>query len=170
MKGKEFFWWLIPTGLLVIFLLSGCQYNLESPPLPSPTSKLAIPIFVNRSFREGLEEILTQEIIDNFLLKTRFKIVKRNEADVILKGEILYYLNEPLSEIAREEKEYKVKIEVLATLVPKKKGEVFWKEKISGAVVYSIFGSIQTEEEAIKQTCRKIAEDLINLTLEGWKE
>ncbi len=170
MKRKEILWWLIPTGLFVILLLSGCEYNLEFSPIPSPTSKLAIPIFVNKTFQEGLEEILTQEIIDNFLLKTRFKIVKRDEAGILLKGEILYYLNEPFSEITREEKEYKVKIEVLATLVSKENSEVFWKEKISAATVYSIFGSIQTEEEAITQTCRKIAEDLINLTLEGWKK
>jgi len=152
-----------------MFLLSGCQYTLQFP-LPSPTSKIAIPIFVNKTFQEGLEEILTQEVIDNFLLKTRFKVVKKEKADIVLKGEILYYLNEPLSEITAGEKEYKVRIGTLVTLVSKKKSKVFWRKKINEATVYSIFSSIQTEEEATKQTCRKIAEDLVNLTLKGWKK
>ncbi|MCD6318789.1 hypothetical protein J7M02_06950 [Candidatus Aerophobetes bacterium] len=169
MKRKRIFWWLIPISLLATFLLSGCQYNLQSP-LPSPTSKIAIPIFVNKTFHEGLEEILTQEVINNFLLKTRFRVVKEEKADIVLKGKILYYLNEPLSEITAGEKEYKVRIETLVTLVSREKGNVFWREKISEATIYSIFGPIQTEEEATKQTCGKIAEDLVNLALKGWKK
>jgi len=165
---KRVFWWLIPLSLLAVFLLSGCQYGLQYP-LPSLTSKIAIPIFVNKTFQEGLEEILTQEVIDNFLLKTRFDVVKEEEADIILKGEILWYLKEPLGEIITGEREYRIKIETLVSLVSKKTGEVFWKEEVDETTIYSIFGPIQTEEETIRRTCREIAEDLVNLALEGWK-
>lgn len=168
MKRKRVFWWLVPLSLLAVFLLSGCEYDLQYP-LPSLTSKIAIPIFVNKTFQEGLEEILTQEVIDNFLLKTRFDVVKEEEADIILKGEILWYLKEPLGEIITGEREYRIKIETLVSLVSKKTGEVFWEEEVDETTIYSIFGSIQTEEETIRQTCRKIADDLVNLALEGWK-
>ncbi len=85
-------------------------------------------------------------------------------------------MNELSSETGIEPEEYRLTVEVLVKLVSLPEGEILWSRKITEATPYSISSegveleSIQTEEEALTETSRKIAEHLVNLTLEGWEE
>lgn len=151
--------------------LSGCEYRVRSP-LPSTTSKIAIPLFVNETFREDLTSVITEEVINQFMLKTSMEIVEEEKAEYILKGTIIQYTREPLMEIASGISEYKVRIEISAALFCKKESEPIWKEKVSQYATYSMLktGSLQTEEEAIKKVGELIGAELVNLTLKGWRD
>ena len=50
---------------------------------------VAVPIFVNRTFRRGLETELTKSIIEQMEEHTPYKVVPKERADTILEGEIV---------------------------------------------------------------------------------
>jgi len=85
----------------------------------------------------------------------------------LLKGEILEYLQEE----AVSPGEHKVTVEVKVTLFSLKEDTIVWEKRLREDVVYSPFkvGSIQSEEEAIRDVSRKIGEELVNLTLSKWR-
>ena len=164
---------LVAISLLSLFL-AGCTYEVETP-LPPGVSSIAIPFFSNQTFEWGIEETLTRLVIEEFQLRTRLTLEERDGADLRLEGEITHYLNELSTETAAELEEYRLTMEVVVRLIyllPEE--ETLWSRKIMEATVYSISPknreeTIQTEEEALIETSRKIAQHLVNLTLEGWE-
>ncbi len=163
---------LVAVSLLFLFL-AGCTYEVETPLSPG-VSRIAIPPFFNQTFEWGVEDTLTRLVIEEFQLRTRLSLEEKDKADLLLEGEITHYLNELSTETAAELEEYRLTMEVAVRLISLPEGEILWSRKIMEATVYSIFSEsrevgIQTEEEALTETSRKIAQHLVNLTLEGWE-
>ena len=155
-----------------VLLIAGCQYQqVQSSPLPSPAARVAIPAFINKTTKEDLDEILTGEIVDEFMLRTSLQLVPEKNAEFVLRGEIVQYFKEPISEVATTPSKYRIVIEIVAMLFSVEGDSVTWKEELRESTVYSILqvGSLQTEQEAIREVCGKLGEDLVQLTLEGWK-
>jgi len=150
--------------LFFLFTVSGSHYQMQPPP---SAAKIAIPLFINKTFKEDLDEILTGEVLNEFMLRANFQIVPEDEAELLLKGEILEYLQEE----AVSPGEHKVTVEVKVTLFSLKEDTIVWEKRLREDVVYSPFkvGSIQSEEEAIRDVSRKIGEELVNLTLSKWR-
>ena len=63
-----------------VAILSGCEYKVQAP-LPSSTSRIAIPLFVNDTFKEDLATVITEEVINQFMLKTGMEIVEEGKSD-----------------------------------------------------------------------------------------
>jgi hypothetical protein len=58
---------------------------------------VAVPIFINRSYRRGIEQQLTQSIIEQIEEHTPYKVVPRSKADTVLEGTIEAALTGTLS-------------------------------------------------------------------------
>ncbi len=146
---------------LSIISLSGCSYKLV--PFSPVSSKIAIPIFSNQTFKYGLEQTLTSVVINEFISDGRLQVVGEEEADVILNGEIVRYLKETPSTITTTLEENRIRIEVLVSLVSKKEEKTLKERKIEEVFAYSSseVGGIQTEDEAVEEACKEIAEKLI---------
>ena len=169
---KKFTWksQLVTVSVLFILILAGCRYQLE-PQLPAAASKIAIPTFDNQTFQYGLAETLTNSVVEQFLLDGRLRVVGEKEADLILRGKITQYLKETLSEVSMGLTEYRVKLEIYVTLISTKNGKALWEKKVEEATTYTPREAkeVQTESDAIRETSKKIGEDLVNLVMEGWK-
>jgi outer membrane lipopolysaccharide assembly protein LptE/RlpB len=87
-------------ALAAVVALSGCGYQANGSD-PSPTSNyqwrslyredvhsIAVPIFTNRDFHQGVEFSLTKALINDIESHTPYKIEPRERADTILEGEI----------------------------------------------------------------------------------
>ena len=147
---------------LPVISLSGCSYKLI--PFSPVRSKIAIPIFSNQTFKYGLEETLTDSIIKEFISEGRFQVVGEKEADVILRGEIVQYLKETPSKVTTTLEENRIRMEVVVSLVSKKEEKTLKERKIEEVFAYSSseVGGIQTEDEAVEEACKEIAEKLID--------
>ncbi len=147
---------------LSIISLSGCSYKLV--PFSLVSSKIAIPIFSNQTFKYGLGETLTSLVIKEFMSDGRLQVVGEKEADVIINGEIVRYLKETPSRVTTTLEENRIRIEVLVTLVSKKEKKTLKERKIEEVLAYSSSeaGGIQTEDEAVEEACKEIAEKLID--------
>lgn len=161
---------LITISVLFILILAGCGYQLQ-PQLPVGALKIAIPTFDNQTFQYGLAETLTNSVVEQFLLDGRLKVVGEKEADLILRGKITQYLKETLSEVSMDLTEYRVRLEVSVALISTKDGKALWEKKVEEATTYTPTegGEVQTESDAVRETGRKIAKDLVNLVMEGWE-
>ncbi len=151
--------WLIFFSLLMV-LLGGCSYQW----LASPSgTKIAIPLFSNETFEYGLEETLTKSIREEFILDGRLEVTEEEEADLILEGKITHYFNEPLSEAAIAVEEYRVRMDILVSLISVKDGKTIWEESLGAITSYSSMEMIQTEDEAVRESGKKIGQKLIEL-------
>jgi hypothetical protein len=93
------------TVILLALLLGGCNYQQgENRPRAGSSSDsdgyqwrslyrtdvrtIAVPIFTNRDFRQGVEFQLSKAVINQIESQTPYKVVPRERADTILEGEI----------------------------------------------------------------------------------
>ena len=151
--------WLILFSLLMV-IMGGCTSQWMA---SSSGIKIAIPLFSNETFQYGLEETLTRSIREAFVLDGRLEITEEEEADLILQGKITHYFNEPLSEAALAVEEYRVRMDILVSLISVKDGKTIWEESLWAITSYSSMEMIQTEDEAVRETGKKIGQELIEL-------
>lgn len=69
--------------------LAGCGYSTRPMyPVGPDGGTVFVPVFQSKSFRRGLEFQLTEAVIKEIEKKTPYKVVRADNADTTLKGEI----------------------------------------------------------------------------------
>lgn len=86
----------ILTGLI---LISACGYHLTGTgtSLPAHLKTVAIPVFDNTSSEPDIHRNMTNVIRQSFINDGRLKVVNKNEADLVMKGELNYYTLQAVS-------------------------------------------------------------------------
>lgn len=169
---RIFYWHLI---LMFFLLLTGCGYHLSATSGLPPAvvgKKIAIPVFINKSYRANVGAALTESIIDEFARRSGGKVTSEESADLVLTGTVLTYATAAVSYTAADTvKEYRAVMTVESTLTEKETRKVIWKGTLSWSQDYpanTTFAlqqsSIDTislqqnsEEAAIRELCKKIA-------------
>ena len=156
-----------------VLLLVGCAYTSTSI-LPPHIKRIAVPVFSNATFKAGLETMLTDAVIREFLTDGRLEVSSEDRADAILYGRISYYFLDPTryDSMGRVE-EYRIWVLVTISLKDLKDGKVLWtEENMEGQTTFSPLGgsglSPESEEQAISRVVRKLAKDIVLRTIEGW--
>lgn len=76
--------------------LAGCGYSLRGN-LPAHIRTVGVPTFINRTQEPGVENIITSAIVGAFATDGRLTVVRPEEADAILEGEVIRYLLQPIA-------------------------------------------------------------------------
>jgi outer membrane lipopolysaccharide assembly protein LptE/RlpB len=161
------FRWL---GAAALGLLVGCGYHFAgSGSLPADVSQVFIPVMENRSAETGLEQIFTNDLIDQFTRRRPESLAEsRQSADGILMGTIVFL---SVENIARSTVSTASERRVTANVnlrLTSPEGRILWS---SGAIVerqtYSVSGQDDTafdpnRNAAIANASRKIAESAFN--------
>ena len=81
--------WLLTFCLL----LSSCGYNLVGTgnTLPAHLKSIAIPVFENSSSQPEIHRELTSIILRSFINDGRLKVKKKENADLLMIGDLTYY-------------------------------------------------------------------------------
>ncbi len=81
---------LLTLGALALLALvtSGCGYTQQAL-YPDDVHTVAVPIFQNRSFYQGLEFDVTEALTKELELRTPYKVVSQDRADTVIEGTIL---------------------------------------------------------------------------------
>jgi hypothetical protein len=91
---------LARTGLILcLAVLSACGYALVGRgTVVDPTiKKIAVPLFKDSTGRPGLDQKITQKVVEELLKRGRFDVIPdRIGADAIVEGEILRYDQTPV--------------------------------------------------------------------------
>jgi outer membrane lipopolysaccharide assembly protein LptE/RlpB len=86
-------WW--------IFLLAGCGYHTvgQANRMPPNMHVLAVPVFTNQTQTYALEQLLTRQVVREFVSRSNYRVVVKQDdtADATLKAVILTATSAPLT-------------------------------------------------------------------------
>ncbi|HEY6967633.1 MAG TPA: LPS assembly lipoprotein LptE [Candidatus Angelobacter sp.] len=92
---------LVLLVLLVTILLAGCGYHTagHAVRLPENLHVIAIPGFINQTQTYRIEQILTRDVVREFISRTTYQVVNAtsDSADATLKGTVVSTLAAPLT-------------------------------------------------------------------------
>jgi len=78
---------------------SACGYRLagKATAIPANVDSVAIPIFINKTTKYRLEQRLTSAVVDEFIARTRYRIVPdASQAKALLTGEVTEFTSTPV--------------------------------------------------------------------------
>lgn len=173
---------LYVLALLFIFL-GGCGYSTRSlSPAIEGINSIHVMPFKNSTdygsergnkniYIPMMEVKITTETINRFLRDGVFKVVKPENADVILKGELLNYQRDVLREDDNQDiTEYRISIVVSLSLTKTSDGTVMWSEpSFVGETTYFVTGpNAKSESTAIDDALKDLAQRILERTVEDW--
>ncbi|MCD6406794.1 hypothetical protein J7L81_02860 [Candidatus Aerophobetes bacterium] len=148
--------------LFVFLIFFGIVKGYYRPQHPFPEGKIYVPLFINKTFKEDIEEIITQKVVDELLLATGFRLTSEEEARFLLRGEIVKYVKEPVTD-----GEYKLTIGVRILFLDVEEKRTIY----SGDISESLFSSAsQTEKEMVERISQTIGRKILNLILKEFEK
>lgn len=161
---------LLTTFTILPILSGGCYYYSTSGSLPVHIKRIAIPLFQNETLEYGIDEELTDAVIDAFMADNTLTIRDRNYADCIILGRIVEVRDEPFTYDEQENvQSYKFRLFVAIRCEDLRKHRVLWEEEYMEAWgIYLAPGLPEQREEGITMAIEKLATDIVNKTIAGW--
>lgn len=157
--------------LASVLLLGGCGYSLSGN-LPAHIRTVAVPVFANKTQAPAVENLLTRAVVDAFVTSGRLKVVRAEEADSILEGEIVEYQLNSLSFDSRVNvREYRLTVTLNLQFRDVRKNVVLWRqegvqEKTDFRVQGQVSATITSEETALRGAAVDIGRAIVNLAVD----
>ncbi len=159
----------ILLGLIIVFT-AACRFTGE-PRIPPGMSRITIPPFENRTNEPGIDGLLMDEVLDQFIAHSQLRLVDRTRANAILEGRIDSYGKFPLifgdQDIVEQ---YRLRIEITLQLKDAQTEEILHRfDQIYRETTYSdVLRPRETEFEAQRRVLRQLARDILSSTVHGW--
>ncbi|MCK5381460.1 MAG: hypothetical protein KAJ81_08315 [Candidatus Latescibacteria bacterium] len=158
----------------LLLLAAGCSYYSFSGALPAHLKTVAVPLFGNEEQRMliyGVEESLTDAVIEGFVKDGNLKVVDRTRGDSMVSGRIVEIREEPFTYTADEQaKQWKVRIFMAVAYEDVKKKETRWEEKsLEGWGVYEVVtGDPDERQKGVDAAVGMLVEEIVDRTVAGW--
>jgi len=163
---------------------SGCGYTAGTL-LPDHLKTIHVDNFLNKIdpstepsdkygykiYRPGVENEITQAIIDQFIFDGNLRVVKEEEADLVLTGDLIDYYQQPLRYSRSDSiEEYRIIITVNMKLMDTVKGVEMWSQKgFIGYDTYRLTGEYtKTEYDAAIGAIEDLAKKTVEKVVEAW--
>lgn len=162
----------LALGLLV--LAAGCSYSPSPAMFPAHLKTLAVPVLRNGTTEPNLEQEVTEAIVNRFVQNNKLRVVSESDADLVLTGAVVKYTNSVFGFNAREQaQEYQVAVSVQLTARDRVKNREMWRDDnlVRTTNYYVVTTPGQAEQDqfsARKDAIAKIADAVLNKTVEGW--
>jgi len=159
-------------GLLLLAVgLAGCGYSFRGN-LPDHIKTVGVPIFQNKTSEPAVESLLTSAVIDAFASNGRLRVVKPEEADAILTGEVVGYgvLSIAYDNLANV-RQYRLIVTMNLRLRDVKKNETLFdqqglREQADFQVLGAVSQTIGAEEGAVRSAATQVARSIVSLTVD----
>jgi len=164
----------IGLAVSLLFWAMGCSYYSFSGSLPAHLKTVAVPLFGNEEQRVliyGIEEALTDAVIEGFAKDGNLKVADRTRSDSMLSGQIVEIREEPFTYTADERAEqWKVRVFVQVAYEDVRKKETRWDEKgLEGWGVYEVVtGDPSERQKGVDAAIQMLAEEIVDRTVAGW--
>lgn len=170
--------------VILSFVISGCGYTNKSLIAPD-ANKIFVRTFANKIditkepstrqkynvYKPFLETKLTDAIIDRLIYDASLKVVDMDSADLVLEGELVNYLRQPLKySDAKEVLEYRLNIMVNITLKDVRQDKVILQQNnLTADTTYIVTGkSAKTEDSAIDALLEDLARRVVSRIIHRW--
>lgn len=173
---------------LFTLVMAGCGYTTRSM-ISNKYRTIHIKQFINKIditretdasskyklYKPSLDTDLTRSVIDKFLFDGNLKPVKEENADLVLKGELVEFRRDSLRTENNEVQEYRVNIVVNLSLWDKKEDWLVWQENsFTGDFTYFPFSSTlpnivkKGDDQAVNEAVADLSRRIIERTVEQW--
>ena len=158
---------------LLLLLFSGCGYTLvgTGSTLPDHIKSLAIPVLENDSSEPEIHRDLTDALRQAFIEDGRLKLMKEDQADLVMRGTLKYY---NLRAVAFNDNdvptEYFVELKLNVKVMDHIKNKVFLKQKLDTKWDYksdtNVVNADASRNEALDEAYQELASRLVSLLIE----
>jgi hypothetical protein len=149
-------------------MLPGCGiYSFSGSTIPAHIKDVSVPLFEDQTAELGIDQILTDGLIDAITEDNTLKITGPRGGDAVLKGTILK-VDERAGQFNENETaaDFRITLTVKIIFEDVKKRNIMWEE------TYSQWGSYDnsetTREDGIQEAADKIITDVLNHMVSGW--
>jgi len=152
-------------------LLAGCGYSLRGS-LPEHIRTVAVPVFTNKTETPAVENFLTRAVVDAFVTSGRLKVVRPEEADSILEGEIVgYQLNSLSYDSQANVREYRLTVTLNLQFRDVRQNVMLWRQegvqqKADFRVPGQVSQTISSEASALRLAAVDIGRAIVNLAVD----
>lgn len=169
---------------LFLFSLAGCGYTTRGYITQSGYKTIYVQPFENKinitsEYAEGsrfktyfplLESTLSNTIVDRFNFEGSLRTANKEQADLVLSGDLISYRRESLRTKDDNPEEYRITLFVNMKLVDNKTGKVLWqKDSFAGDSTYFVSGALATSEsQAVQNAATDLARRIVETTVEAW--
>ena len=159
----------LALGLLVA-AVAGCGYSFRGT-LPEHIQTVAVPIFVNKTGEPKLGSVLTNGVLEAFSTNGRLRVVRREDADAVLEGEVIGYSVVSISYDSNANvRQYRLTVTMNLKLLDMKKSAVLFEEhglseKADFNVQSAVSQTIAVEETAVRSAATEIGRAIVSITL-----
>ncbi len=157
--------------LMLAVGLAGCGYSFRGN-LPDRIKTVGVPIFQNKTSSPGVESLLTSAVVDAFASNGRLRVVKPEEADAVLTGEVVGYgvVSIAYDNLANV-RQYRLVVTMNLRLRDVKKNETLFdqqglKEQADFQVLGAVSQTIGAEEGAVRTAATQVARSIVSLTID----
>ena len=153
--------------LIILMTFLSCGVYTFNPKGKSSITTITVNRFSNDTQQLGLEDRMTDDIIDAFISDGSMKVVSQDNAEAILVGSLTSYDRRP-----HEFTETDVVTAYAVTMgfeISLKKGSddsEIWTERFSQLGVYNV--ETETEEDAQQKAILLLVEAILNKTTKSW--
>ncbi|MBN2830800.1 MAG: hypothetical protein JXL82_00765, partial [Candidatus Omnitrophica bacterium] len=175
---------IIIVWFLLVNILSGCGYTTRSM-ISDKFRTIYVTPFINkvditneanaasryRIYRPMIETDVTRYVNNRYLFDGNLKPVKKELADLVLKGEVVEFRKDPLRYLDNDEvSEYRINLVVNISLWDNKEDKLVWQENnFTGDTTYFTSGSqAESEDSAVIDALNDLARRVVERTVEEW--
>jgi hypothetical protein len=153
-----------------LLLVAGCvKYSFRGA-LPSSIKTIAIPLFEDRSNWVGVQEQLTNAVINAFVEDNSLHVVdNEDEGDLVLRGTILSVRPQTTSVASDEsttEERYVVTVKI--ECYNRQTDKLLWSGNLSDYGTVSGAATLAEQETAIATAIEKLKIEIVNRTIAAW--
>ncbi len=155
------------TGVLLTLTAGGCGVYTFSPKGKSDIKSVSVERFENETAEYGLEDRMTDQIIDALLAEGTLKVLSAEYADASLSGTLTRYDRSPFGYDENDQVQtYAVTMAFSITLKKIADDTEIWKENIVQKGIYDL--ATETEEDGRQRAIDLLIEEIINKTTKSW--
>jgi hypothetical protein len=131
---------------------------------------VAIPLLENTSLEPGIQQTLTDSLIEAFVADGALRVVDEDQADIILRGTVLEVREEPFT-YGDQADQYRISVFVDVSCYDANKKQTLWEEK--RLLGYGIYNARDQREiarsEGLGQAFGMLTRDVVDRTqVGGW--
>ena len=165
---------------IITLLAVGCGYSTHSV-LPASYKTIHVLPFKNKvsysttqsynSYVPLLEVKVHNSIVDRYLFDGNLKISEEEDANLVLKGELVSFERNVLREdVNNNVQEYRIHVIIAMTLWDTENKEVIWSEpSFAGEATYFLTGpQTISESAAVDEAVADLARRVVERTIEDW--
>jgi outer membrane lipopolysaccharide assembly protein LptE/RlpB len=162
---------LAAAALVAAGVLAGCGYTFQGT-LPPHIRTVAVPMFVNRTPQPAVESVITRAVVDAFATNGRLRVVRPEEADAILEGEVVSYAVGPIAvNPSLLVQQYRLGVTLNLRMRDVRRNEVLFQianysEQADFPVAGSVAQTLSVEAGALQQAATQIGWAVVSLALD----